>query len=214
MVTEPQPYPQVVRRASARSAIAWCAAALTGSAVLGLLGGLIWEQVAPRAVLQEIGTGTAELVSAETRAYITADAWFCGIAIIAGLLTGLLGYRFGVSARTGGSRALVVAALIIGALAGALLMLWLGEQLGRSGYEQSLASSAKGTLFPDTLALGAKSALTFWPMATAIVLLVAEWGARANADPADPADSARPTDLAGPAGQTEAVVPPDPGLAP
>jgi hypothetical protein len=192
MFTESQPYPQVGRRPSARSAIAWCAAALAGSAAGGLLGGLIWERVAPRAMLQEIGAGTAELVNAETRAFITADIWFCGIAVIAGLLTGVLGYRFTVSARTGGTRALVVAALVLGALAGALVMLWLGERLGQSGYEQHLASSPNGTMFPDTLALGAKSALAFWPMATAIVLLVAEWGARTTADPAEPAGPATP----------------------
>jgi len=171
-------------------------AALAGSAVLGLLGGLIWELVAPRAALQEIGAGTAELVNAETRAFITADVWFCAIAVVAGLLTGVLGYRFAVSARTGGARALVVSCLILGGLAGALVMLWLGEQIGRSGYEQHLASSPNGTLFPATLALGAKSALAFWPMFTAIVLLVAEWGTRSTQQPPGQA------------------VPPEPGLTP
>jgi hypothetical protein len=196
MATESQRFPLVGRRPSARSAVAWCAAALAGSAVLGLLGGLIWEQLAPRAMLQEIGAGTAELVNAETRAFITADVWFCGIAIVAGLLTGVVGYRFGVSRRTGGARALVVAFLIVGGLVGALVMLWLGEQLGQVGYEQHLASSPNGTVFPATLALGARSALAFWPMLTAIVLLVAEWGAGTAAAPAEPAP------------------PPEPGLAP
>jgi hypothetical protein len=181
MVTESPGSPLAGRRSSARSVVAWCVAALAGSAVLGLLGGLIWEQVAPRATLQEIATGTAELVNAETRAFITADVWFCGIAVVAGLLTGILGYRFGVSTRTGGARTLVVACLILGGLAGALAMLWLGERIGRSGYEQQLASSPNGTLFPATLALGARSALAFWPMLTGIVLFVAEWGAGSGA---------------------------------
>ncbi len=196
MVTEPQRSPLPGKRPSARSAVAWGVAALAGSAVLGLLGGLIWELVAPRAALQEIGAGTAELVNAETRAFITADVWFCAIAVVAGLLTGVLGYRFAVSARTGGARALVVSCLILGGLAGALVMLRLGEQIGRSGYEQHLASSPNGTLFPATLALGAKSALAFWPMLTAIVLLVAEWGTRATQQPPGQA------------------VPPEPGLTP
>jgi hypothetical protein len=196
MVTEPQRSPLPGKRPSPRSAAVWGAGALAGSAVLGLLGGLIWELVAPRATLQEIGAGTAEFVNAETRAFITADVWFCGIAVVAGLLTGVLGYRLAVSPRTGGARALVVSCLILGGLAGALVMLWLGEQIGQSGYDQHLASSPNGTLFPATLALGAKSALAFWPMFTAIVLLVAEWGARTTADPA------------------EQAAPPGPGLAP
>lgn len=183
MVSEPQRSPLIGRGPSARSDVAWCAVALAGSALLGLLGGLIWEQVAPRAALQEIGAGSAEYVNVETRAFITADVWFCAIAVVAGLLTGVLGYRFLVSARTGGVRALAVSCLILGGLAGALVMLWLGELIGQSGYDQHLASSPIGTLFPDVLALGAKSALALWPMCTAIVLLVTEWGTKTTDGP-------------------------------
>jgi hypothetical protein len=57
-------------------------------------------------------------------------------------------------------------------------MLWLGERIGLSSYQHDLASSASGTLFSGSLALGSKSALTFWPLFTAIVLLIAEWGTR------------------------------------
>ena len=165
-------------RPSALSAAAWFAAAVAGSAALGLLGGLIWGEAAPRALLQEISTGTAELMNAETRAFIGADAWFCGIAVIAGLLTGTIGYRFGVARHSGGTRALIAAGLIIGAVAGAFVMLWLGEQIGLSAYNQHLASSANGTVFPESLSLGARSALAFWPLFTGIVILVGEWGSR------------------------------------
>ena len=51
-------------------------------------------RAAPRATLQEISAGTAQLMNAETRAFIGADVWFCGIAVVAGLLTGILGFRF------------------------------------------------------------------------------------------------------------------------
>jgi hypothetical protein len=159
-------------------AISGFALALAGSAVLGLLGGLIWGEAAPRAMLQEIGTGTAELVNAETSAFIGADAWFCGIAVVAGLISGLVGYRFLVARATPGARAVATAGLVVGAVAGALVMLWLGGQIGLSAYNQQLGSSPKGTMFPASLTLGAKSALAFWPMFTAIVILVAEWGAR------------------------------------
>ena len=57
-------------------------------------------------------------------------------------------------------------------------MLWLGERIGLSAYNHDLASSANGTLFSASLALGSKSALAFWPLFTAIVLLIAEWGTR------------------------------------
>lgn len=181
MATEPQGSGVAATRSPARATAVWSLAVLAGSAVLGLVGGLIWGEAAPRATLQEIGAGTAELVSAETRAFIGADVWFSGIAIIAGLLTGVLGYRFAVAPRTGGARATVAASLIAGAVAGSFAMMWLGEQIGLSAYNQHLASSPNGTLFSASLVLGAKSALTFWPLFTAIVLLIAEWGTRAPA---------------------------------
>ena len=75
-------------------------------------------------------------------------------------------------------RAAVAVALIVGAVAGTFVMLWLGERIGLSSYNKNLASSPKGTLFSASLSLGAKSVLAFWPLFTAIVLLVAEWGTR------------------------------------
>jgi len=179
-------------QSAVRAAAAGVAAALVGSVLLGLLAGLIWGEVAPRAVLQEIGAGTAQLVNAETTAFIGADAWFCGIAAVAGLLTGLVGYRFGVAPRADGARAAVAASLIVGAVAAAFAMLWLGEQVGLSSYNQHLAASPDGTVFHASLALGAKSALAFWPMFTAIVILVAEWGTRRSRDPEEPTEPPEP----------------------
>lgn len=184
MTTVPEQFSVAGKDASTRSTVAWCAAAVGGSAALGLLGGLIWGEVAPRAMLQEISAGTAELMNAETRAFIGADAWFAGIAAAAGLLTGVIGFRFGVSRRDGGARAAVAAGLILGGVAGALVMLWLGQQIGLSAYDHDLAASANGTVFASSLTLGATSVLTFWPMLTAIVILIAEWSTRPAHEPA------------------------------
>ncbi|HEX4090001.1 MAG TPA: hypothetical protein VHZ33_14915 [Trebonia sp.] len=181
MATEPLWSSDADVRPSAWSAVGWFSAAVAGSAALGLLGGLIWGEVSPRATLQEISAGTAELMNAETRAYIGADAWFCGIALVAGLVTGIVGYRFLIARRaSGGLRAAIAAGLIIGAVAGAFVMLWLGQQIGLSAYNHQLASSANGTVFPSSLTLGAHSALAFWPMFTAIVILIGEWGTRSS----------------------------------
>lgn len=179
-------------RPGARAASTWFAVALAGSALLGLLAGFVWGEVAPRALLQEVSPGTAQFVNVETSAFIVADGWFCLIGAAAGLLTGLLGYRFLLAARTGpraaeGIRGAATAGLILGGIAGAFVMLWLGEQIGLSGYDQHLASSPAGTLFPASLALGAKSALAFWPLMTAVIILVAEWGTRRSAYAEGPA---------------------------
>jgi hypothetical protein len=191
-------------RPAAGAVAVWFMVPLAGSALLGLLAGFIWGEVAPRALLQEVGTGTAQLVNAETTAFIVADAWFCLISAVAGLITGLLGWRFllaprarrpaGLSVRA--IRAACAAGLIGGAVAGAFVMLWLGERIGLSGYDHHLAGSPDGTLFPASLSLGAKSALAFWPMATAIVILVGEWSRRRPQrvqDADSSADSERPS---------------------
>ena len=87
------------------------AAALAGSAVLGVAAGLIWATVAPRALLLEVGHGEAQLVNAESAAYILADAWFSLIAAIGGAITGIAGYRLLVR-RAGWTAA---AGLVLGA---------------------------------------------------------------------------------------------------
>jgi hypothetical protein len=174
-------------RLNART-VAVSLALLAGSVLFGLLGGLIWGEVAPRVLYQKISPGVAEVVNDETRAFFGADVWFCLIALLAGLLTGVLGYHFGVARRAGLARAAAATALILGALGGGLAMMWLGGQIGLSGYNHQLASSPDGTLFSASLTLGAKSALACWPLFTSVVLVIAEWGTRpvpARGEPAD-----------------------------
>jgi len=166
-------------------------AALAGSAVLGVLAGIIWSAVAPRALLEEVGHGEAELVNAESHAYILADAWFCLIVVIGGAITGVVGYRLLVRRADW----IAAAGLVLGAVAAALLALWTGENIGLGTYSHLLAASPDGTFFHASLALGAKSALAFWPLLTSVVILLAAYGGRR---PAEPAEHAEPAEPAGP----------------
>jgi hypothetical protein len=138
------------------------------------VAGLIWAAVAPRPLLQEIAHGEAQLVNAESTAFIVADAWFALITAVGGVITGVLGYRFVV--RRAGAAA--TAGLVLGALAAALVALWVGENIGLGTYNHLLASSPTGAFFRSSLALGAKSALAFWPLFASVVILMAESGAR------------------------------------
>lgn len=164
-------------------------AGLIVSAVLGALLGLLWGEVAPRALIQQVATGEGTILNAETPAFIVADAWFAGISLIAGVITGIVGYRFlvarvgaGADAAGGGwgvhlRRAAGAAGLIGGALAGAAVMMWIGGLNGLSSYQHALATSPAGATYPSSLSLGAKSLLSFWPLLTAMMILVAEWSA-------------------------------------
>jgi hypothetical protein len=156
--------------------------AVVASVALGLIAGAVWDAVAPRAVLQEVSAGTAQIVNAETRAFVGADGWFSLLAAVAGLLTGAVGYRLGIFGRDQADRVAVTAGLIAGAVAGAFAMLWLGQLLGQGNYQHQLASSRAGATFESSLTLGAKSALAFWPLVTSVVILVAETGRR-QSDP-------------------------------
>ena len=149
-------------------------AALAGSAVLGVAAGVIWAAVAPRALLQEVGPGEAELVNAESHAFIVADAWFCLIVAVGGAITGVVGYRLLVR-RAGWTAA---AGLVLGAVAAGLLTLWIGENIGLGPYNHLLATSRNGAFFHASLGLGAKSALAFWPGLTSVIILLAEYGGR------------------------------------
>ena len=88
-------------------------------------------------------------MNVESSAFITADAWFCLIMVVGGLLTGVVGYRLLVR-RSGW---LAAAGLILGAVAGALVALWVGENIGLGTYNHLLATSPNGTYFHASLAL-------------------------------------------------------------
>ena len=49
---------------------------------------VLWGALAPRVLVQVVSKGTAEIVHAETSAFIVADVWFCLIGVAGGLLTG------------------------------------------------------------------------------------------------------------------------------
>lgn len=189
------------RAGPTKGRLAAFAVALAGSAVLGVLAGGVWAAVAPRAVLQEVGRGEAELVNAESSAFITADVWFCLIMAVGGLLTGVVGYRLLVR-RAGWPAA---AGLVLGAVAAALLALWVGENIGLGTYNHLLATSHSGVYFHASLALGAKSALAIWALLTSLVILMAESGGRradatATASPRPDGPDASGMWASGPAG--------------
>ncbi len=147
--------------------------------MLGVAAGLIWAAVAPRGLLQEVGHGEAQVVNPETSAFILADAWFCLIVAVGGLITGIAGHRLLVR-RAGW---IAAAGLILGAVAAALLALWTGGAIGLGTYNHLLATSPNGTFFRSSLSLGAKSALVFWPGLVCLVVLLAEYGGRRPPEP-------------------------------
>jgi len=159
------PHPLSPRARLARALLATLAIA-AGGALLGLLGGLLWSAVAPKAVFSVASPGVAYVVNPETSAFIAADGWFSGIALAGGAIIGVAGYLLGV--RRFGPPPAVGA--LGGATAAAFLAWWAGSHVGLAAFRHRLGTSRPGTLLRQPAGLGAHGALVFWPLAAGAVI--------------------------------------------
>ena len=185
LMAAPQP-----ARAAGGGAFLSAGAALLGSVVLGLAGGLIWSAVAPQPVYVVVSRGSADVVNPETSAFITADLWYCLIGIIGGLIIGIASYRLAI--RRYGPVPMV--AVLGGSVLAGLAARWVGQDLGLAQFNSELAVSHVGALLHAPPVLGANGpgilwpAVAFWPLAACAVpaglLLFASWRDRQNPPPA------------------------------
>ena len=147
-------------------------ALVAGSALLGLLMGLIWHLVAPRVPLYA-DSQDIYLLNPEGEQSIAADMYFAIIGVVCGLALGGLAY-WRSRAREGGLG--VALGLALGGLLGGYIAWKLGVALGPSGNIVATAKSVPlGRTFYGPLALTAKSVLLAWP-AAALIALVALTG--------------------------------------
>ena len=136
-----------------------------GTLVLAVAAGFLWHAVAPRPLLVMTGRGAAEVVNAETNAFIAADGWYSFICLACGVLTGLAGYL--VTVRRHGPVAML--AVLASALAAAWVAAWVGEHVGLASYHHLLATLPVGAQLHAALTLGARTAIVFWPLGTGLM---------------------------------------------
>ena len=129
------------------------------SVIAGLIGGLVWVAVAPRATYVVIGHGSADVINAETTAFIAGDAVYCIIGVAGGLLIGLVGYLIGVR-RYG---PLPMVGVLGGSIAAGIVTRWVGEHSGLTAFNHQLLTSALGTHLRAPLALAGDTSGTTWP---------------------------------------------------
>jgi len=186
------------------------AALLAGSALLGLLMGLIWHWVAPRVPLYA-DSQDIYLLNPEGEQSIATDMYFAIIGVVCGLVTGGLAY-WRSRAREGGLG--VSFGLVLGGLLGGYIAWRLGVHLGPTGNIIATAKSVPlGRTFYGPTVLTAKGVLLAWPAAALLVLVALTalftpkpaaaptvlWGPPtlpppdAPAPPASPAPSAPPS---------------------
>jgi hypothetical protein len=145
--------------ASPGRVLAACAVVLAGGGVVGLAGGLAWARLAPRPVFQVFGQGVAYVVNAETTAFIAADAWFCLIGVIGGLVLGGAGYLLAV--RRHGPAGM--AAVLVASLGAGLGARWVGQGAGLAQFNSALAAGHTGALVHAPLVLGGDTTAILWP---------------------------------------------------
>ncbi|RAG84515.1 hypothetical protein DN069_16855 [Streptacidiphilus pinicola] len=142
-------------------------ALVLGSAVVGLLFGLLWHAMAPRVPLYSDGTAVY-LRDPEGEQQIAADGVFALIGACFGILAAALSY---VLTRRRGAGLAVPVGLTLGGLAAG----WVAWQLGVHLGQQDILTLAKqvptNTDFSRPLALGAKTAIVAWPMAALLTFL-------------------------------------------
>ncbi|MEU7554551.1 hypothetical protein AB0B01_19805 [Streptomyces sp. NPDC044571] len=134
--------------------------------VAGVLLGLLWLWLAPRA--QYVSNGEAVFLrSTESEAQIGADGTFFLLSLAMGVLSAVLAFLW----RRRGSVPLVVG-LVFGSVFAALVGWRLGVWLGPSTDVVAAARAAgKGVPFDAPLRLRAYGVLLVWPMAAAAVHL-------------------------------------------
>lgn len=164
-MAESTPHPLSPRARLTRALLVTLAIAAGGAAV-GLLGGLLWSAVAPKAVFSVSSPGVAYVVNPETSSFIAADGWFSAIALVGGAIIGLAGYLLGVR-RYGPLPAL---GALGGATAAAFVAWWVGSHMGLAVFRHRLGTSRPGTLLRQPADLGAHGALAFWPLAAGAVI--------------------------------------------
>jgi hypothetical protein len=144
-------------------------ALVLGSALAGLLFGLLWHAVAPRVPLYSDGTAVY-LRDPEGEQQIAADGWFALIGGCFGVVVAALAYWL---TRRRGAGLAVPIGLTLGGLAAGWVAWQLGTHIGETDILKLAGTLPKNTDFSRPLQLGAKTAIVAWPMAALLTFLAA-----------------------------------------
>jgi len=130
--------------------------------VSGVVGALVWWQVTELPVVTSDG-GTPVVEPGELVKQVGIDAWFAVIALVGGLLGGIV-----LTAWRRRDPMMSVVMVAVGAALAGWLMKWLGGLLGPAAEKQALASLVDGSSVPMQLTLHAPGVLWLWPLAAMV----------------------------------------------
>ncbi|GAA0923619.1 hypothetical protein GCM10009560_23600 [Nonomuraea longicatena] len=133
-------------------------------AALGVLAGLLWSHLSPRAPYTVAGTETV-LADPSTQALIAADGWFAVVTGGLGLASGLAVWL--LNRREGQLEALL--GLCVGGALAAFLAYWAGSTFTLGVVTVEAAAQPGLKVVPGSLDLTARGVLVSWPLAAVFV---------------------------------------------
>jgi hypothetical protein len=134
---------------------------------VGAAAGVVWWAVVDLPTYRVNSEGGAATSERGLSEFISGDAWFTVIGLVAGVGLGLIGWR--LFRRLGWPVVLVV---VLSAVAAELVCWLVGYQLGPGAFEPRLAAADPGDLVPIELTLRAKASLLAWPFFAVIPILL------------------------------------------
>ena len=144
------------------------------AAGLGAVLGIAWWGWAPRVVLDVFGTDTFP-ADFQPGGYIADDgiaaiACMVGGVVTIGIAAGLARHRAGAAMRYG-----TLGWALLAGVVGALVLWWTGSQLGAVDLDAAIAAAGDGGQVEAPLTLRMPGVLVLWPLASAVVFMLASW---------------------------------------
>lgn len=137
--------------------------------VLGVLGAVVWWQVTTLPQVTRSG-GTVSIAPGELVKQVDVDGWFAVVALVGGVLSGVL-----LLAWRRRDPLLTVVLVVLGAGLAALVMMGLGRLLGPGDEVAALRSLPEGATVSQQLRLHAPGVALLWPIAAAFGAVVYLW---------------------------------------
>lgn len=159
------------------------AVALAVLTVVGVGEGLLWSVVSPRVGIVITSAGP-DVRPNGADGFFAGEVTFALLGIALGIVLALVVWY--AAGRWRGP--VLLLALVLGALAGAVLAWQVGSHLGLSHYREMLRSSDVGREFTKPVELRAKGMLLLQPMAAALTyVMLAAWRVQPDLRPQPPA---------------------------
>ena len=128
------------------------------SVLLGAPAGLLWSALAPHAHIAISASG-ATFADGATEVFVAGDGWFSGVALVVGLLSGVVTW---LVARRSGPYA--VLGLAVGGALAAYVAAKVGRRIGQDELRAAAAAGVPGT-YVANVALQATQVVLVWPIA-------------------------------------------------